>query len=323
MSKAIWRMLTAMTERLKPFRFGIGSAPAVTPQELIGYAQRAEEAGFAVFTVPDHISTYYGPLACAMAVLAATERLRVQTRVLANDFRNPVVLAEELASIDALSGGRLEIGIGAGWKRDDYVTAGLEFDRAGVRIARLEEAIAVIKGFMAEGPFSFAGTYYTVTELEGVPKPAQRPHPPILIGGGGQRILELAGRVCDAIGVNLNLSGGHEVTEAAAHISATAFERKLEWVRAAAGSRFDQIELQTHLFELCPSDDREQTAAEIAGRWGVTLADALDSPYFLFGTVDEMCDQLGARRERFGVSMFTAPVTRFEAFAPVLASLDD
>lgn len=303
------------------FRFGIGSAPAVAPRELIGYAKRAEEAGFAVFTVPDHISTYYGPLACAMAVLASTERLRVQTRVLANDFRHPIVLAKELASIDALSGGRLEIGIGAAWKRDDYVTTGLQFDQASVRIARLEEAIAVIKGFMADGPFSLAGTHYTVVEIEGVPKPAQRPHPPILIGGGGQKILELAGRVCDAVGVNLNLGAGHSVTEAAAGISGAAFERKLEWVRASAGSRINQIELQVHLFELVPSDDREQAAVEIASRWGVTLADALDSPYFLVGTVDEMCDQLRARRERFGVSMFTAPVTRFEGFAPVVAEL--
>src|SRR5579864_1441792 len=127
-------------------RFGIGSASAGSPQELIGLAVRAEEAGFDVFTVPDHIRTYYGPLASAMALLSATTKLRIQTRVLANDFRHPAVLTKELASIDQLSGGRLEIGIGAGWKRDDYVSAGLQFDRAGIRIARLEEAIAVIKG---------------------------------------------------------------------------------------------------------------------------------------------------------------------------------
>ena len=160
---------------------------------LAAEARRAELMGYHALVVPDHLIEQLSPIPALATIAAATDRLRIAAFVHNNDLRHPAVLAQDLASLDVLSGGRLDVAIGAGWNKPEYDAIGLPFDATPVRQARLEEAIAVLKGCFADGPFSFAGEHYTITDLDGQPKPVQRPHPPFLIGGGGRRTLSLAG----------------------------------------------------------------------------------------------------------------------------------
>jgi probable F420-dependent oxidoreductase len=179
---------------MRPFEFLADARSIVGGAELAASARRAESIGYHAMVVPDHLIPQLGPISTMAWVAAATERLRVSAFVLNNDLRHPAVLAQELASLDVLSGGRLDVAIGAGWNKPEYDQIGLAFDRTPVRQARLIQAVAVLKGAFADGPFSFTGEHYTITDLDGQPKPVQKPHPPFLIGGGGRRTLEMACR---------------------------------------------------------------------------------------------------------------------------------
>ncbi len=169
----------------RPFRFGVQASGAVDARAWADQARQAEELGYDILTMPDHFNDQLAPIPALMAAADATSRLRIGALVFDNDYRHPVVLAKELATMDLLSSGRVEIGVGAGWMISDYEAAGMPYDRPGVRVDRFEEGVAIIKGAMADGPFSFSGEHYTITNYDGKPLPVQRPHPPILIGGGG------------------------------------------------------------------------------------------------------------------------------------------
>ena len=189
-----------------PFRFGVINEQMKAPAAWFDHVRRVEALGYATFLlrdhfVPDFFGDQYAPLPALMAAAGVTSTLRLGTMVIDNDYRHPLLLAKEMATLDCLSGGRVELGIGAGWLRTEYEQAGLVFDRAGVRIDRLEEAVRVIKGFWADQPLTFTGAHYQITGIDGVPKPLQRPHPPLLIGGGKERMLRLAGRVADIVGI--------------------------------------------------------------------------------------------------------------------------
>jgi probable F420-dependent oxidoreductase len=242
--------------------------------------------------------------------------------VLGNDYKHPVVLAREAATLDLLSDGRVELGIGAGWMTADYEKAGLPLDKPSVRIARLAESIAVLKGLMADGEFSFRGDHYTITDLDGQPKPVQRPHPPIIVGGGGKKVLSLAAREADIVGVNANLRGGEPTTEdAAMSITGAATDEKLAWVREAAADRFDDIEIQTFVGFTHFTDDRRKLAEAMAPGFGVTPDEALATPVVLAGTIDEMTDDIVARRERWLMSYHVVNGDVIEQFAPIVAKL--
>lgn len=305
------------------FRFGIqcSSPPSVTAAGWRELARKCEDLGYARLTVADHLDDQLAPIAALMAAADATTSLRVGSMVFCNDYRHPAVLAKEAATLDVLSDGRFELGMGAGWMTSDYEAAGIPMDRPGVRIGRLEEAVQVVKGLFADGPLVHDGEHYRIHGLSGSPKPVQRPHPPILIGGGGRKVLELAGRHADIVGLNPSLPGG--VIDASAGPDATeaATERKIGWVRAAAGDRFDRIELQTRIHLAIVTDDRPGTADALAAGFGLTPDEALRSPHALCGSPEEIADDLVERRERFGISGIGLSLDAIDAMAPVVARL--
>ncbi len=186
---------------MKPFRFLAEARAIASARELAETARRAESIGIDVLVIPDHLIPQLAPIPAMAAIAAVSERLRIGTFVLNNDLRHPAVLAQDLASLDVLSEGRLEVAIGAGWNRPEYEAIGIEFDATPVRQARLAEAIAVLKGCFADGPFSFTGEHYRITDYDAEPKPVQRPHPPFFIGGGGRRTLTLAARQAQIVGL--------------------------------------------------------------------------------------------------------------------------
>src|SRR5438132_1254629 len=207
--------------------------------------------------MPDHfIDTPYAPMVGIAMAAEATESLRVGTLVLGNDYKHPSVVAKEFASIDVLSDGRVEAGIGAGWMTADYEALGLRYDSHGTRIERLGEALAILKGSWGDGPFSLDGRHYTIKNYDGIPKPTQKPHPPILVGGGGPKLLRLAGREADIVGINPNLRAGEISSDAVQDTVAAMTKQKIEWVREGAGDRFDDLELQIRYFMTSITDDR-------------------------------------------------------------------
>jgi probable F420-dependent oxidoreductase len=284
-------------------------------------ARKVEDLGYSRLTVSDHLDEQLAPIAALMAAADATSTLRVGAMVFCNDYRHPVVLAKEAATLDVLSGGRFELGLGAGWMAADYERAGIKLDPAGVRIARLEESIKLLKLLFGDEPCTFHGEHYRVEGLRGTPSPVQRPHPPILVGGGGRRILELAARHADIVGLNPTMAAG--VIDASAGPDATeaATIRKIGWIRAAAGERFEHLELQTRVHLVAVTDDRRGLVDALAPTFGLTPQEALASPHTLCGTVDQIVDDLVERRERLGLSAIGVGLDAIDALAPVVARL--
>jgi probable F420-dependent oxidoreductase len=316
---------------MRPFRFlaiaaieGDADARRVTET-----ARRAESLGYSALLIPDHLVGQHAPVPFLATAAAATTRLRIGSFVFNAALRHPAVLAQDLASLDVLSGGRLEVAIGAGWNKPEFDAVGLPFDPVGARVSRLAEAVAVLKGCFGDGPFSFAGEHYTIAGYDALPKPVQRPHPPLFIGGGGRRTLSLAGREADVVGISPRLRPGDQSHPAAdwTSMSVPAAAEKIGWVRAAAGARFDQIELNTY-----PSGGPVQVtndalalarerADDVRARTGLDLTpdEVLDSPHVFIGTVDALADKILGLRERLGITAIT--VDDIEAFAPVVDRL--
>jgi probable F420-dependent oxidoreductase len=303
------------------FRFGIQLSTAGDAAGWAESARRAEGNGFSTLFLPDHFGDQLAPIPAMMAAADATTDLRVGALVFDNDFKHPVVLAKEVASVDVLSGGRVELGLGAGWMNTDYEQSGIPKDPAGVRVDRMEEAISVLKGCFADDAFSFEGEHYRITGLDGLPKPAQRPHPPLLIGGGGRRVLSIAAREAQIVGINPALRSGNVDAEAAQDGVAELTDEKLHWVRDAAGDRFDDIELNMLVLATVVTDDRTGTAEMMAPLFGLT-PDALGwYPHALVGSVEQIRDDLIARRDRWGVSYWVFQGDALDTLAPVVAEL--
>ncbi len=310
-----------MEEGTRPFRFGVQERRAKTGAEWRARARTIEALGYEALYVPDHFDDQLAPFAAVMAAADATTTLRVGTLVLDNDYRHPVVVAKEAATIDVLSDGRLHLGIGAGWLVDDYERSGINYDAAGTRIERLEEGIEVLKGFFTGRPFSFAGRHYVVRDIEGYPAPVQRPHPPFLLGGGGRRMLSLAAREADILHVNYDLREGKINPTLVKTGLAAATDEKLRWVKDAAGDRFSKLELAITVFFANVTDDRQSLAGSMARGLQCEPRDVLDMPHFLLGSVDEIVETLVERRERFGFSFVVVPGSAAEALQPVVEQL--
>ena len=255
-----------------------------------------------------------------MAASDATTDLKVGALVFDNDYKHPVVLAKELATIDVLSGGRVEVGLGAGWMKSDYDQSGIPMDAPGVRVDRMEEGIAVLKGCFGEGPFSFEGDHYRITGYDGLPKPAQSP-PPLLIGGGAPRVLSIAAREADIVGINPSIHSGQVDAAAAQDGAAARTDEKLRWVREAAGDRYDDLELNMLQFAGIVTDDRKGTAEMMAPLFGLPPEEVETYPHACIGTVAQICEDLQARRERWDVSYFVFQGDTMEPMAPVVAAL--
>ncbi len=310
-----------MKHAARPFRFGVQDHSALSGKAWRDRARLVESLGYQVLYMPDHFGEQLAPIAALMSAADATTTLRVGSLVFDNDYRHPVVLAKEVATMDLLSDGRFDFGLGAGWLAQDYEQAGMPYDSPGVRIERMEEGLKIIKGLLASGSFSFTGKHYRITELEGWPLPVQKPHPPILIGGGGRRMLTIAAREADIVNVNFDLRDGRVSRRVARSGFAEATVEKLGWIKEAAGDRFEDIELGAWTFMANVTEGREEVAAAIATGFGAEARDVLDMPHFLIGTVDELVDDLRARRERYGFSFVVVPGEAAEAFAPVVQRL--
>ena len=277
--------------------------------------------GYSAVYLPDHFSDQLGPIAALMGAADATTSLRIGSLVFDNDYRHPAVLAKEAATLDLLSDGRLDFGLGAGWLKADYEQAGIALDPPAVRIARMAEAVAIFRGLFTGEPYSYKGTYYEINQLQSTPVPVQKPHPPFLIGGGGRRMLELAAREADIVNVNYNLREGRINRQLARTGLADATEQKLEWIKEAAGARLDEIELSITIFVAKVTDDRESAAEVFARGLGVEADDVLKIPHFLIGSIDELADDLVERRERYGVSYVIVPGEVADALAPLVERL--
>ena len=305
----------------RAFRFGVQEHRAPSATAWKEKARQVESLGYDSLYLPDHFGDQMGPVAALMAAADATTRLRVGSLVFDNDYRHPVVLAKEAATLDLLSEGRFDLGLGAGWMASDYEQAGLPFDSPGTRISRMEEALKIIKGLFTGQPFTFAGDHYQVKDMEGFPRPVQKPHPPILLGGGGRRMLRLAAREADIVNVNFDLREGRVNRELVRTGLAEATDEKIGWIRDAAGGRLDRIELSVTIFLANITEDRESIGATMAAGFGGEPKDILAMPHFLIGTVDEVIDDLQHRRERYGISYVIIPGEAAESFAPVVARL--
>jgi probable F420-dependent oxidoreductase len=314
---------------MRPFRFLTDTSDQLDGPALTAVARRAESLGYSTLMMPDHLVAQYAPIPLLTAAAMATETLRVGTFVFNNNLRHPAVLAQDLATLDRLSGGRLELGIGAGWNKPEHEAIGIPFEPVGTRITKLAEALAVLKGCFGDEKFSFAGEHYTITDYDAGPKPLQRPHPPIFIGGGGKRLLTLAGREAQIVGLAPRLAKNAQgaPTLDTPSITLAATEEKIGWVRAAAGERFDEIELNTYPTGgpmVLTNDARAEAARradKLRERTGVdlTVEEILESPHVFIGTVKQLTRKIVELREHLGISSFL--FDDMEAFAPIVEEL--
>jgi probable F420-dependent oxidoreductase len=305
---------------MRPFRFGVSITSATSGDEWREKARRAEAMGFDILLVADHLTAMFPPLTGLCTAADATERLRVGTFVVNNDFRHPVLLAREAATIDLLTDGRLELGLGAGHMKSEYDEAGLTFDPPAVRVARLAESVRIVKGLLAGETVTCTGDHYGVTEHTGHPRPAQTPVP-ILIGGNGRRVLALAAMEADIVGFTgfSQVEGSRDVR--LTHFSSAGLDEQVAHVRRAAGDRFDQLELNALMQHVAVTDNPRDAIEQFIGRLPYSVDDAFDSPYLLVGSHDAIADALHERRERFGVSYYVVFERAMDDIAPVIERL--
>jgi probable F420-dependent oxidoreductase len=314
----------------RPFRF-IAPAPRLTgdPARWRAEVRRIEDLGFSTVSVGDHISQGWvlEPVTAMTVAAEATSRLRVLSLALANDYRHPVLLHKALATLDVFSGGRVELGIGAGWMTSDYAAAGIPMDPPGTRIERLEESLRVLEALFGRDPVDFTGRHYRIRDLDGLPKPVQRPRPPLLVGGGGRRMLSLAARVADVVGVHCALRTGVQDAAAVADLAADRILEKVRWVQEAAesaGRRLPDLELQFSVYHCQVSGTAAPDGAPRRSSFAALIAAApdllADSPAVLVGDVEKCVDTLLERRERYGFSYLNLGGD-VENVAPIVARL--
>jgi probable F420-dependent oxidoreductase len=308
---------------MKPFRFGVSVRSAQSRAEWVEKARKVEELGYSTLTVPDHLTDLMAPMPALASAAAATKHLRVGTYVLNNDLRHPVLVAREAATVDFLTDGRFQLGLGAGSIQSEYDEAGLAFDTGRERVDRLAEAVTVIKGLLKGEQVTFAGRHFRVTGHTIAPLPVQKPHPPILIGGNGRRLLALAAREADIVGFSgITFRPGGAAPPDLSGWRVSGVDERVQLVREAAGDRYPRLELNALVQRVVVTDDRRRAAEELTSRWAQLTADEfLASPYVLVGTVSQMTDDLLERRERWGISYYVVHEPYLEAFAPVVARL--
>ena len=321
---------------MKPFRFGLQAFNPPSPKAWREMLSKVEDLGYSAYHLADHIlgpgpaieSAAHPPqlLAAVPAMAMAleyTDRIKVGARVFCMDYRDPVMLAKEAATMDYLSDGRLELGLGAGWIKSEYEALGMEFKPIGERLDKFEDVVAAVKSFMAGDPLAIQNDHIQWQGFTGIPA---RPTPPaIMIGGGSKRILTIAGREADIVSLNFNNRAGALGPDGMMSGLAEQTARKVGWIRDGAGDRFDELELEIGAYLTIVTDHQEATAAAIADPFGLPVEDLLAGPHNLIGSVDYICEELQRRRETYGISYITVlddgENNMVEQFAPVVAKL--
>lgn len=310
---------------MRPFKFLAHPGGIYSGQELTEVARRAEGLGYSALVFPDHLGNQLSPIPAMATVLAATDTLRAAPFVLNVDLHQPAVLAQDLASLDVLSDGRVDVAIGAGWNKPEYDATGLSFDPVGTRVERLAEAIAVLKGCFRGESFSLDGEHYKISNLQAGPTPKQQPHPPFMIGGGGRRTLELAGREADIVSFSPRVAPGPRPDPRSMTLEAT--EEKIGWVKAAAGERAEQIELNVYPSgaAVTITDDLQGAARRVCDFFRqstgheLTEQEVIDAPNIFIGSIDRLTDKFVELSERLGISSFM--VGGVDELAPVVERL--
>ncbi|MCX5042240.1 LLM class F420-dependent oxidoreductase [Aldersonia sp. NBC_00410] len=325
---------TAPAAPLRKFRFaagGEGNPEEGGARKFIRLAQQAEDYGYDSFMIPDHLGPQVSPIAALGALAVATEKIRLGTAVLANGFRHPAILAKDAATIDVLSKGRLELGIGAGWMKEEFDKAGIAYDRPGLRIEKLDEALTILDVLLRGQECNFEGKHYQIRGLKGSPRPRQGPRPPLAVGGGGPKMLALAAKHADIVSVvpvttaegKLRLSG----------ITMEKTVERVELIKQAAGARFADIELNWTITTIVITDDREKVAEMALAALDkgfppnmdvdvqLSVEEILNSPYIAIGTFEEIADQVRAVRAQTGMSYVGVFPTQMDAFAPIITLL--
>jgi len=306
---------------MKKFRFGVQCAVGQSAKEWREKARKVESLGYSTIFMPDHFGEQLAPVPALATAAEATDRLRIGALVWDNDYKHPAILAKEAATLDLLSEGRLEFGIGAGWMRTDYDALGIAYDSPGTRIERLREGLQIIKAAWGTEPVNFTGTHYTVTAYDAQPKPVQTPRPPILIGGGGRKVLTLAAQEADIVGITASVPEGAVGYNTAKNVTPEQVDLKVSWVKEAAGARFDDIEMQTLTFVLQVTNDRDKVIGDLAGGFGLTPEEAAGTPLALIGTHDQIAETIVERRERYGFTYIVVQEAGMDDFAPVVERL--
>jgi probable F420-dependent oxidoreductase len=309
---------------MRPFRFGVNVRSAQSRTDWAEKARKIEALGYATLLLPDHLTDLIAPMPALVSAAEATKTIKVGTNVLNNDLRHPVLVAREAAAVDLLTDGRLQLGLGAGSIQAEYEQAGLDFDRGGVRVERLAEAVTIIKGLLNGEQVNFAGRHYRVTDHRIGPLPVQKPHPPILIGGNGRRLHSLAAREADIVGLSgITFRHGGAAPPDLSGWRASSIDERMRLIRETAGAeRFADIELSALVQRVVVTDHRRNAAEELTRRWAqLTVDEILSSPYVLIGTADQMVEDLQVRRERWGISYYVIPELYLDDFAPVITRL--
>jgi probable F420-dependent oxidoreductase len=314
----------------RAFRFAVQSFSATSGKEWRERARRAEALGYSALHLADHVVTGeamvksnhpHQELAAVPAMMSAAEAtttLKVGCRVFCIDYQHPVVLAKQAATIDLLSDGRLELGLGAGWVTAEYAAMGIRMDSPGTRIARLEETVGAFRQMFSGAPVAVAGKHLQLSGFSAAPK---RAFPPLMIGGGAKRVLSLAGREADIVSFNFNNRAGMIGPDGVGSSTADATAEKVAWVKQAAGSRFDRIELEIGAYFTFVQDGADAIAAGMGQAMGLSKDEMMRHPHGLFGSVDFVTDELQRRRAQYGISYVTVGDAAMEAFAPVVARL--
>jgi probable F420-dependent oxidoreductase len=313
---------------MRPFRFGVMLESVRDAATLFATLDRAESDGYSTVLIRDHLvaepfGAQLAPISTLAMAAAHSPTLRLGTMVIDNDFRHPAVLAKEIATLDLLSGGRVELGIGAGWLAAEYQQTGISFDAPGLRIARLEESLTVMKKLWSGETVTFHGQHYQFDQFCNFPTPLQQPHPPIFLGGGGRKMLSLAGREANVVGILTSSMTFANATDDPAQRRTAAVAEKIQWIREAAGDRFAQIELS--LFpDIIITSDCIAAASRVAQTHGWTTTDpteVLDMPAFAIGTIDDIVETLQHRRVQLGFSYLILGDGEMSSLAPIVTRL--
>lgn len=308
----------------RPLRFGVAAHAVVDAPSWRALARRVEEQGYATLLLPDHTNPQLAPIPGLVAAAAATTTLRVGTQVICNDLRNPVITAKEVATLDMLSEGRADWGMGAGWLPSDYESSGVPFDPAPVRVERLRESVRLMKALFSGEQVDHEGRHYRVQGLTATPSPVQRPHPPLIIGAAQRRMLKLAGAEADIVSVSPSWDS-RQIGPYPPKVSVEeGTDRQIGWIAegaARAGRTLDDLELSLTIIPVIVTDDAAAGFANAATPNGLTVDEARRSPHILVGTVDQIAASILERRDRWGFSNWVIPVEAAGVFAPVVAKL--
>ena len=284
----------------QPFRFGLQTHGPIEGMSWTDTAKFAEQQGYSSLLVPDHFHGQYGPMTALAAAAAVTTELKVGALVFGNDYRHPIMLAKEMATLDHIAEGRVEFGIGAGWMRTDYDQTGMVYDRPGLRIERMVESLQIIKRCWQEGSFDFAGEHYQIDGYDGLPLPYTPGGPPVIIGGGGPRMLGVAAEHADIVAITANLRAGEVGADAISDSMPEAYDAKLARVGEVLGDRLDDTEINSLAMNTTITDNRDGALEFFAGMFGAPKEHVAQTPALIVGSVDEIVETLQERRDRWG-----------------------